>query len=191
MANSYHEFSDQLLLQHCSQDDLRAYNALFDRYAKKLYKLGMRYLKVQFAVEELAIDILYSVWARRHQLKIDGDLSSYLFRAMHNKAISYLRRNSLSLVNIDNFHEDSFTAEQQADVLTNTNDAELIYKTNLAQLSPQRRKVFELSREHNLTYSEIATELNLSPNTVENHMVAALSFMRKQYQKNPAFIILS
>lgn len=191
MAKVVQILSDDDLLQLCSMDDCRAFNLLFDRYAPKLYKLGMRYLKDQCAVEELAIDLLYNIWERRHTLQIQGQFSSYLFRAMHNTSISYLRKTKMVTVSIDDFHEDSFQSDTAADDAILAKDTEKTYREKLSGLSPQRRKVFVMSREHNMSYADIARELNLSQNTVENHMVAALSFLRKQYDQYPAFIILS
>lgn len=191
MTKALQELSDEELLQQCSNDDLRAYNVLFDRYAPKLYKLGMRYVKDRFAVEELAIDLLYNIWERRRSLNVEGQFSAYLFRAMHNKSISFLRRSKLVTLDIDGFPENAFQAGQQADHAIIARDSENSFREKLARLSPQRRKVFELSREYNMSYAEIAKELNLSQNTVENHMVAALSFLRKQYKEHPAFVILT
>lgn len=191
MAKANQQLTDEELLQQCSKDDLLAYNILFDRYAPKLYQLGMRYLKDRFAVEELAIDLLYNIWERRHTLNVEGQFSAYVFRAMHNKSISFLRRTKFVTLDIDEFSEDAFQADQGADHAMIVRDTENSFREKLAKLSPQRRKVFELSREYNMSYAEIARELNLSQNTVENHMVAALSFLRKQYQEYPAFIVLS
>jgi RNA polymerase sigma-70 factor (family 1) len=185
------ELSDEALLEQCGADNVLAFNELFDRYAPRLYKLGMRYLKDRFAVEELAIDLLFNIWERRHDIQLEGKCSSYLFRAMHNKAISYLRKTRVATIDIGELPESTFQAEHSADHSMIVRDTEQSFREKLAQLSPQRRKVFELSRIHHMSYAEIAQELNLSQNTVENHMAAALSFLRQQYRERPAFVVLS
>ena len=190
MVQVIQELNDNDLLQLCKKDDFRAFNMLFYLYAPKLYKLGMRYLKDRSTVEELAIGLLYNIWERRHTLEVKGELSSYLFRAMHNTSISYLRKNKIVTVDINAFHQDAFHAEESADNVIMAKEMEKTYRDQLAALSPQRRKVFVLSREHDMSYADIAKELNLSQNTVENHMVAALSFLRKQYEQYPVFTIL-
>jgi RNA polymerase sigma-70 factor (ECF subfamily) len=48
----------------------------------------------------------------------------------------------------------------------------------LNELSPRQKEIFLLSREEGLTHDEIAKRLNISANTVKNHMVAALSFLK-------------
>jgi RNA polymerase sigma-70 factor (ECF subfamily) len=54
----------------------------------------------------------------------------------------------------------------------------------LSRLSPQRQKVFRLSREQDMSYTEIAATLNISPNTVKNHISAALEQLREGLKKD-------
>jgi RNA polymerase sigma factor (sigma-70 family) len=51
-------------------------------------------------------------------------------------------------------------------------------------LSPQRRQVYCLSRNQGMNYEQIAAQLQLSRNTVKNHLVEALRFIRKYLVKN-------
>lgn len=144
--------------------------------------MGLRYVKDEYAVEELTTDILLNLWVRRHEINLEGQLSSYLFQAMHNKAISFLRKRTPMMVDIDTLAEDVLVADGMADQQVSFKDAQNVYEERLAQLSPQRQKVFRLSREQDMTYDEIAREMNLSPNTVKNHMNAALAYLRLQYR---------
>ena len=48
----------------------------------------------------------------------------------------------------------------------------------LDRLSPQRRMVYQLSRDKGLNHEEIAHHLHLSRHTVKNHMVEALRHIR-------------
>jgi RNA polymerase sigma-70 factor (ECF subfamily) len=191
---NYKLASDIELWHCCQKDDIRAYNVLFDRYVGKMHRMGLRYLKDQYAVEELTTDILLNIWLRRHEINLEGKLSSYLFQAMHNKAISFLRKPAPVTVDIEAFSDDEFISNATADQLITLKDAEITLEERLAQLSPQRQKVFRLSREKNMSYAEIADEMGISQNTVKHHMNAALSYLRQQYQginiTAPTIIIL-
>ena len=46
-------------------------------------------------------------------------------------------------------------------------------------MPPQRKKIFELSRYKGVSNDEIATSLNISKKTVENHLNAALKEIKK------------
>ena len=69
-------------------------------------------------------------------------------------------------------------------------ELEKLYNQKLTELSPQRQKVFRMSREENMTYPQIAKRLDLSVNTVENYMVASLSFFRKHLKEYTDQIVL-
>ncbi|MPN35427.1 hypothetical protein SDC9_182925 [bioreactor metagenome] len=49
----------------------------------------------------------------------------------------------------------------------------------LAELSPQTRKIFVLSRYENYSNKEIAAELNISVKSIEYHITKALNLFRK------------
>jgi RNA polymerase sigma-70 factor (ECF subfamily) len=55
-------------------------------------------------------------------------------------------------------------------------------KKCISELPERRREVFVLSRQHGLTYKEIAAVMDISPKTVDNQMVEALKFLRKRLQ---------
>lgn len=46
-------------------------------------------------------------------------------------------------------------------------------------LSPQRRKVYQLSRESGLSHKEIAASLGLSKHTVSNHITESQRFIQQ------------
>lgn len=50
----------------------------------------------------------------------------------------------------------------------------------LDHLPPKQKLVYTLSREQGLKHEEIARQLNISPSTVNNHMIAALRSIRQQ-----------
>ncbi len=52
------------------------------------------------------------------------------------------------------------------------------------ELSDRRREAFELSRFEGLDHQEIADVMNLTVKTVNNHIVDALSHLRKRYNNH-------
>lgn len=175
---NYKQSSDIELWQCCRQDDIRAYNELFVRFYPRMLHLTSRYLNDAMKAEELCMDQLFNFWIKRHQLTITGNFSHYLFRSIRNLLIDHLRKNIPVETSLDELKE-VHPVEEPADSHLLTKEVAKAYRHALDELSPQRREAFILSREENLTYSEIAQRMNLSVNTVENYMAAALSCIRK------------
>lgn len=181
---SFKELSDHVLLEKCRQDNLLAYEALFDKYTPKLYALGLKYIRDPETIEELVMDLMLWVWQKRHSLNLKSEFSAYIFTAMRNSVIDHLRKKVLATTPLDLISDSLTIAGKPADQDLNYLEIENIYHEKLALLSPQRQKVFKMSREENMTYREIAKNMNLSVNTVENYMSASLAFFRKSLKKH-------
>lgn len=181
---NYKQVPDIELWQRCSSNDLRAFNELFDRYAKPLYRQAASYIKDTMAAEELVMDLLFNLWQKRAHLQpaAGNNVKAYLMRAMRNRIINYLQKNMRATTSID-LLEDKLVEGHQADHSILSKDIDALYQAKLNILSPQRRKVFQLSREENLSYAEIAKRMNLSVNTVENYMASALNILRESIKE--------
>lgn len=183
----YKRVSDIELWQCCRQDNMRAYNELFDRYAKLLYRQAAGYVKSTMDAEELVMDLLFNLWQKRAHLQPDAgnNVRAYLMHAMRNRIINHLQKNIPVTSSIDVLGEDKLVESRQADHSVISKDIDTVYQSKLHKLSPQRREVFKLSREEDLSYAEIAQQMNLSVNTVENYMVSALSTLREHTKEYP------
>lgn len=170
--------SDSTLWQFCQADDLKAYTALFDRYAGKLYKQIYPYIKDEMQAEELVMDLLFRIWEKRHDGIMQADVAAYLYRSAQNEVLKYLRQKIPKKISIHTIPENKLIDSNKTDRLLIDSDLQRIYETSIAQLSPQRRAVFLLNREQQMTYKQIAQSMNLSINTIENYMVSALRQLR-------------
>ena len=177
----YKHANDQELWQCCKQDDIKAYNELFRRYSSRLYKQASRYILDSNVAEELMLDLLFDIWDKRRERIIEGNLSAYLYRCMRNKIVDYRRKVIPPIAPLEHtVLLETLQERKQTDHRLMEADANGIYLSVLESMPPQRRKVFQLSREQELTYHEIAQEMNLSINTVENYMSSALETFRKR-----------
>ncbi|HEY0177525.1 MAG TPA: RNA polymerase sigma-70 factor, partial [Pedobacter sp.] len=177
------------LFKKSRDGDEQAFNAIFDRYFKKLYKYTLSQNNNAPLAEEMVMDLMLTLWNKRDSLEIKGDVGAYLFRAMKNTIYSYSRKKELATDSLDLLETDP-VAYQTANSNLAVNEIQQQYKISLALLTPQRRKVFKLSREEAMSQSEIARHLNLSVKTVESHISASLQFMRERFKDYSDLILL-
>ena len=189
---NYKRASDIELWECCRQDDIQAYNALFDRYAKILYRQAVSYISCSMDAEELVMDLLLNLWQKRKHLNTGAgnNVRAYLMLAMRNRIINHLQKNIPEISSIELVTEGQLVDGRQADYGIVSKDLSTVYESAVDKLSSQRQKVFRLSREKNLSYAEIAREMNLSVNTVENYMVSALNTLRENTREYQSLITL-
>ena len=148
-------------------------------YFKPLLVVAKKYLKQDIIAEELVMDLMLWIWNKRFELDIEGSFEAYLYKAIRNKIISYLRKSVPNLVELDDFYNETLAGDQRTDSNLLYEETNNLYNKKLKELSYQRRQAFILSREHNKTYSEIGKELNISVNTVKSHIKYSLRYFRE------------
>ncbi|MBK1441498.1 RNA polymerase sigma-70 factor [Parapedobacter sp. ISTM3] len=181
MAHSRPDCTDEMLLKAICNNDVRAFEALFERYAERLYNFALRYVQDPAIAEELMMDVMHWVWMRRERLDNIKQAASYLSKAIRNKVFDHLRKTTIDTLPLDALPE---RGNQLVDPTPTNHSLDLAelresYERTLQSLPAQCKKVFELSRENELSHAEISSILNISVKTVEGHITNALKIMRR------------
>lgn len=180
MMQTLQELSDNMLLEECRQNNVKAYDVLFDRYSARLYHYALKYIREEAVAEETMMDVMVWIWEKRHQLDRDIRLAPYLFRAIKNAVIKVMTRKSPAILPLDETFDNPLSSSPyEADHLIHCHELRETYEEKLGELSRQRQLVFRLSRQENMSHAEIAKETNLSLFTVKNHIKASLSHFRQ------------
>jgi len=189
MFNKIKDLPDAVLLEKHKNGSPAAFDLLFKRYYAALYRYALKNSKDTFVAEELVMDVMLGLWKKQGDISIETDLGPYLYRSVKNALYNHYRKKIMATVELDEQLETEVVKSRPADDALVYAQLEEIYREKLSQLSPARRKVFQMSREENKTYAEIASDMNLSVNTVENYMVAALSFFRQHIKEHADFTL--
>lgn len=153
----------------------------FDQHYKRLFVPLCHKAYSMINDRDSAKDIVQSVfinfWNKNPTL--NGPVDAYLYKAVINQSLNYLdshARRSLAISSHTATRDLSFNNVEQS-----INEAEL--RQNIEQvlnnLPPACKRVFMLSRFEGMSYKAIATFLNISENTVDNHIKHALQLFRK------------
>ena len=171
------EYTDEELLALLPTDGESAIDLIFRKYYSFLCKSVYRIISDTQITEDLAQEVFYEVWRKREHLKINTSLKAYLKRAALNKALNYIRDQKIDFRNAPAKEElvskqDSIVQELAADNLQEEID------TAIDNLPERCRLVFVLSRFEEMSYRQIAEQLNISMKTVENQISKALKSLR-------------
>ncbi len=104
-----------------------------------------------------------------------ASIKSYLYRAVHNLAITRMRR----LARTDQMNEDIEMAGEVTEEEIDTSERDAILWREIGKLPDRCREVFLMSKRDGYTNREIAEELGISEKTVENQMTKAYSRLRE------------
>lgn len=171
------EFSDRALLGAIAEGNERAFQAFFHRYYRSMVNSAFRIVGDLDTAKDLAQDLFFWVWKNRARLEIHTAVGAYLKRAIVNRCLNHLKRES----------KWQDTPDWDEPVHTQANPQELVEAEDLKkevdqalqQLPERCRLVFTLKRFEGLSIKEIAEELDISPKTVENQITKALKHLRE------------
>ena len=172
------------LASRLRNDDIDAFNTLYWQYHAAVYANALKLIKDPTIAEDVVQDVFVTLWGKRHAIDPEQDLEGWLFVVSHHKTIDQLKRKlkqalvqkklSVSreghsiIVNTD-LKEEQLTAIEQA----------------MDQLSPQKRKVFELCKVQGRTYQKAAEELHISKYTVKEYLSEAIISIKKYIGEHP------
>ncbi|MDD4190999.1 MAG: RNA polymerase sigma-70 factor [Mangrovibacterium sp.] len=174
---------DYLAVKHLKQGDTKAFDDLFNKYARRMYNFSLKYLKSEEEAEEVVQEVFLYIWEKRDGLKPDQSFNAYIFTIAYNIIRKYFIRKS---------RENAFKDEQLYVFLGEGNnlDRQIDYQfllekvESIIDLLPERRKAIFIKRKYEgLAIKQIAVEMGISPNTVENQLSAAQKQIQAELQK--------
>jgi len=176
----YATLEDPHLLLALQQGDEKAFNEIYQRYWEKLVAIGYYHTRNKQMAEEVVGDVLIGLWNKRRDLEIRS-LPAYLGTAVKYAVFKVLVRHQR--------RQDIL--QQQAgpdtdDATEKKLDARFLreFLDGIVETLPEKtRLVFRYSREQQLSVSEIAGKMELSPKSVEYHITKALKTLREYIQK--------
>ncbi len=156
--------------------DVTAFESLFKTHYKKLCFYAYTILGDMAIAEELVSDVFAEIWEKRNEIIFRSSVNAYLYRAVYHRCLNYIRHKQ-----VRNAFEEYLIRREADNVFTTVptyaleeKELDSILREAIAKLPGKCREIFELSRDHNLRYKEIAEVLKISTKTVENQMTIAL-----------------
>lgn len=168
MPNFNHCEEDVSLLMQLSQANRFAFNALYKKYWSFVFDNAYKRLQDVNLAEDVTQEVFTQLWYNAEKLQIKN-LPNYLFIATRNRVIRLLEREkrySLTPELLDHL----MGMAESADARLLYVELTLAYEALVAKFSNQQQLIFRLKYMENLSSSEIAERLQLSPKTVRNQL---------------------
>ena len=153
-----------------------AFRMLVDRYWTRVYGHALTYAKSLPAAEEMTQDVFMDIWNSREKLPDIEHFPNYLFIVTRNRLLKVIRKRLEETAFLEDVHpaEDIWLPDHQAEY----REVHTLLMQGISRLPPVRRQVFTMSRLEGKGYDQIGEALQISRNTVKEHIVKALNFLR-------------
>lgn len=167
---------DSVLVEKCINGEQRAQRELFEKYARKMLAVCLRYMKSKQQAEDILQDGFIKVFSKLEMYK-GGSLEGWIRKIMINTSLDRIRKEKkrqgdVNMEAVDfKLENNSFILEelQAKDLLTLINAMPTGYKT-----------VFNLFAIDGFSHKEIAEQMNISENTSKSQFSRAKAYLQNK-----------
>jgi RNA polymerase sigma-70 factor, ECF subfamily len=172
------ELNDTVLIQLLGNRDEMAFEQVFKTHFKNLHTYACTIVKDEDVAEEMVQNVFYKIWERIENLTITGSVAAYLYRAVNNESLNYIKHQKVKAAHQVHAVHQMKSQTDNASKKVMMRELEKHLRDALNELPEQCRTIFQMSRFGELRYREIANELGISIKTVEAQMGKALKLLR-------------
>lgn len=196
MVNSETDFSaylhdpDVQLMLRAKQGDDAAFSALVENYQDRLVAVLYHLLGKQEAAEDLAQEVFLRIYRHKNKYEVKAKFSTWLFRIANNLASNHrrdgARRREASLATGDSGPlgprpEENLLAEKSALMparILDRTETQALVRAALDSLSDRQKMAVLLHKFEQMSYFDIATAMDLSPQAVKSLLSRARENLR-------------
>lgn len=174
----YSEYADHILIDLLKKDDQLAYTEIFERYCRVLVNHAYKIIEDHDIANDVVQEVFLTIWNKRYELTITGSLSSYLYKATKNRILNHIAHEkvvSRYADSISHFIENDYVL---ADSDLREKELEEIIAKEIALLPEKMREVFLLRKVEELSYDEIALQLNITDKTAKQQVYNSMKILR-------------
>lgn len=160
------------------QDDRFMFNRLYLRHWEKLYSIAWNRTKDEAVAKDIVQEVFISFWERRKQIVIRTSVGQYLTGVLKNRLIDYFQSEQVKSRVLDYVLQHMGNIIQESDSSSYL-EVEEAFDDELNKMPENMRKSL-LLRLENHSVAEIAKQLNLAEQTVNNLHSEASKRLRKK-----------
>jgi len=178
---------DYEMVQKALKGDEKAFARLLSRYKDTIYFMLLKMLNNRSDAEDLTLEAFGKAFKNLHQYSPTYAFSTWLFKIASNNCIDFLRKKKGIMISLENDNDQIESNEATRIKSKDLNPEEKLIRKQKAillhkvvrRLKPHYQTLVELRYFNELSYEEIAKELQLPLGTVKAQLFRARQMLFK------------
>lgn len=177
---------DLQLVDSARNGNQAAYAELMDRYRDSIYFMMLKMVKNTDDADDLTIEAFGKAFSRLDQYSPSFAFSTWLFKIASNNCIDFIRKKRIQVTSMDagftmddgeRMHIDAKSANLNPEESIMQGQRVVHMRLLVSKLKPKYRELVEKRYFEELSYEEIAEEMNLPLGTVKAQLFRARDFL--------------
>ncbi|WP_192348695.1 RNA polymerase sigma factor [Algoriphagus sp. Y33] len=160
--------------------DEKSFSKTYERYWHGAVDLVVKLVKDREEAENITQDVFIQLWEKRGSLDKIEDVQNFLFICLRNKAFDRLKELKKTEQGTEELWQKIQDQPYEKDSMEQQGmNFEKLEKA-ISELSEHKQRIVSLKYDKNQSYDEIGETLNISANTVKNHLVQIKKRLRSE-----------
>lgn len=168
---------DRDLILRARRGDTEAYGELVTRYQTNVFNVCYRILHERGEAEDLAQETFMRAYDRLHTFDIEREFGPWIRRVAANMCLNHLESQH---ANAELNDERDASESQRPESVVEIHERSEQIRRALASLPGHYRVVIELRHYQELSYDEIAREMNIPLSDVKSHLFRARKILAEK-----------
>lgn len=168
------------MIAGCKAKKASAQKALYDKYARKMMGICMRYAAVREVAEDLLQEGFIKIFNSINSYSGEGSFEGWMRRVFVNTSLEYLRRNDVLRDSVD-IEEHGSMIEPDYSAIDRISANELLEL--IAQLPTGFRTVFNMFAIEGYSHREIGETLGITESTSRSQYTRAKKELQKKLEE--------
>lgn len=171
--------SERELVQGCLNEDRHLQEILYERYARRMYAVCLRYARHELEAQDLMQEGFIRVFDKIGDFRSEGSLEGWIRRIMVHTAINHYRRKSFQMEKLGLEHLPE--SPVPSDALEHMGEQEIL--ALVADLPDGYRQVFNLYAVEGFSHAEIAEMMGFGESTSRSQLAKARRILQHRIQE--------
>lgn len=168
-----------------------AFRMLYEKYAPRLKAFCLRFNFSREESEDVVQETFIRIWENRQKVIPTASFNTFVITIAKRLIYNQIRHS----IYMKNYSRDLLALSNEILTPGNEKDLQQVIERSIKKLPEKCRQVYQKSRIEGCSNAEIASQMNISKSTVENHLNKALKALKQNmvsagYGKATVFLLL-
>lgn len=184
-GGSQMETSTATLADSIAQSDASAFEKLFRRLSDQVFRYVRKMTGSDATADDVTQDTFARLWSRRERLDEVDNLPAYIFQIARRQVYNLHRDQRVRRENEAQLLDRELAAlPDRPDAGVDTEILQQMLDAWIDELPDRQREAITLSRMDGLSHDAIADVMDISPHTVNAHIVKAMKHLRSRLKEH-------
>jgi RNA polymerase sigma-70 factor (family 1) len=176
----YSKYTDKDLVVLLKNSDQAAFKEIYNRYNGLLFAYAYKRLQGEEEAKDVIQEVFIGLWENRERFILKTYLSGFLYKSVLHKILNIFKHNRVVRHNLLSQALEIDVDSVETDFLIREKDIVALVEKEISVMPPRMREIYELKYRQYMSVKQIASDLNISENTVATQLQRATAHLKNK-----------